>query len=720
MTQAAEDTVELVLPACWKGPAAEVLRATGEERARIVHPRCDARQHAVALALAVALSSAGEQPALLVGPDASIAACLLYAQGQPDAFEVKGGEVRCGGAVVHTKRPRQMRYAAIVTVDAHEVPHEDKQLERLQAPRRLLLSAPTQPGHWARAWPALQVWPDAVLASFPDQELALLEYGASDVAERGSSRPPFGRFAAQRLRVRTDKPREFLTRTQQEAAQQQLGDRWFTGRMGVPIVPLELSRMQRRYLAAKRRALALGKPARFLLLKYRRGGFTTLEQALSYYDTVTSPNSSCITLAHTRESTARIFRIVETFFEKDHRAPRRGNDSRTSFEFENGSSFFIGTAGGKGVGRGDTLRRVHGSEVSKWCEDSTSRMQDVDDLIAGLVGAASHGEVVLETTPNGVEWFCATYRDAKRELNDWTPIFLPWFLDPTNRAAQGTFTPEEVAATLSAEEKALVSKHGLDVSQVAFRRAKQREYGRLFRQEFPEDEESCFITSGTCYFSVDRVTALLDAGLPEPARVEERRGARLTVWEEPEPGVEYVAGCDTSEGIPGCDPNGVGVLRRDTGAQVASLHGYLSPPALADAAAKLSQHYNGALLGVERQNHGHAVLLKLRELGFDKPHFLGGSLYYCHRGSDIGSSRAGWDTNSNTRDAMLSELAEAVEAGSMVVRDREFLAECLAFRLQPSGKWEADPGAHDDSVVKWAIAWQMRHHRRQSPRITVI
>lgn len=667
------------------------------------------------------LSSTPHTPVLLTGPARSVTAAQLFAGELHDAFTVKGATLRCGEAVVHFGKPRQLSYAAIVTVDAHELQVEDAQLKRLQAARRVVLSAPTQPGHWSRATQVIaRISADSVRLSFPDQELALEDEGSCDVEEQGTRRQPFRRFARDRLRIKTDKPREYLSTLQQEEARRQLGDAWATTRGGMPIVPLVLSAVQKRYLATKRLATANGKPARFLLLKYRRGGFTTLEQSLSYFDAVTSPNSGCITLAHTRESTSRIFRIVETLAANDPRAPRRVNDSRSSFEFENGSTFFIGTAGGHGVARGDTLRRVHGSEVSKWCEGSTSRMHDVDDLIAGLVGAASHGEVVLETTPNGVEWFCATYRDAKRGLNDWTPVFLPWFADSTNRARVGTFNEDELLSTLTDEEKSLAAKHGLDVLQLAWRRSAQRTYGRLFKQEFPEDDESCFITSGTCYFSVERITQMLELGLDKPIRIEESRGFIKRVWEEPQPGVEYVAGCDTSEGIPGCDPNGVGVLRRDTGAQVCSVHGYLSPPALADVAARLSREYNDALLGVERQNHGHAVLLQLRHLGFDRPHFLGGPLFYCHRGSDIATSRAGWDTNSNTRDTMLNELAVAIEEAAIKVRDPDLLTECLSFRLQPSGKWEADPGAHDDSVIKWAIAWQMRHHRRQSPRITLV
>ena len=54
------------------------------------------------------------------------------------------------------------------------------------------------------------------------------------------------------------------------------------------------------------------------------------------------------------------------------------------------------------------------------------------------------------------------------------------------------------------------------------------------------------------------------------------------------------------------------------------------------------------------------------------------------------------------------------------MRDRDLLAECLTFRLQSSGKFEADSGSHDDVVMKWAVCYQMRKHRRVKPSISML
>ncbi len=476
---------------------------------------------------------------------------------------------------------------------------------------------------------------------------------------------------------------------------------WITDKQA-RLVPMVLNGVQRRVMQIKRETVAAGKPAKFLILKYRRGGISTLEQALSYQMIVQNHNAQVVTLAHTSTDTGRLFAIPLLMHRKDEQAPaspKRGNRHELKFPALN-SSFYCGTAGASGFGRGQTLHRVHGSEVSRWHERSGGRQFELqEEIMAGLTEAASHGEITLETTPKGEEWFSSTYRDAKRGLNDWTPIFLPWFVDDDNRIALTPEEEEEVRETLADDELALVAAHKLTFAQIAWRRSKKRG-SRLFPQEYPEDDESCFMRSGTSFFDAEKVIVLLKA-TDDDNRKHVPAGYYVE-WEAPQEGVQYVLGSDTSEGLPGCDYNGYGVMRKDTGAQVASLHGLFKPKQLAERIYQAHLRWNKALVGVERENHGHAVLLALEELGLRSKR----RLYHFSKG------RSGWSTNAETRPVMLDELATWIdESGPDKVRDRDLLSECLTFRLQSGGKFEADSGCHDDCVFKWAIALQMRKVR---------
>jgi hypothetical protein len=577
-------------------------------------------------------------------------------------------------------------------------------------------------GHWFYGYcrsgvPLVQIDATEVCKRFPDQVENMMSRNDpyyERLMHLKDVEPKFGTsstvvFLRRRVKIRSDKQLQQLSERQREIA---------AGQYGVPVLPFEVNGIQKRYLAMKRLAVARGKKPWYILLKYRRGGFTTIEQGSSYQLCTQRPYASVATLAHTMGSMSRIFRMVSLFHEKDPEAPQLINDSKSSLEFANGSHFFIGTAGGEGFARGDTLQRVHGSEVSKWCL-GPHQMQNVDDLIAGLLGAASNGEVILESTPNGREWFCNTYEDAKAGLNEFTPLFLRWFDDPINRIAPGAYDANELIDTMSDEERHLLERHNLDLAQMAFRRQQKRVYKRLFPQEMPEDDLSCFITSGVCFFDVDTLLRIAETLPQEEGRRIHHPGGYEIRWVEPQLGRHYVAGVDTSEGLPGCDRNGIGILDKETGEQVCSLHGLFNTRVLAEHIVRVCRDYNDAMVGVERENHGHAVLNRVIELGYRRPHFRGGPLFYWDHNSDIQRSRPGWSTNSETRPVMLNDLAEAVEERFMKLHDRDFISEALSFRLQHNGKFSADPGAHDDSVIKWAIAWQMRKHKRPKPSIAI-
>jgi hypothetical protein len=81
----------------------------------------------------------------------------------------------------------------------------------------------------------------------------------------------------------------------------------------------------------------------------------------------------------------------------------------------------------------------------------------------------------------------------------------------------------------------------------------------------------------------------------------------------PQMGRSYVIGADPAEGNPTSDDSALTVLDRDSGEEVASLAGKLQPSMLASYIDVAGQWYNNSVVLVERNNHGHAVLLWLRE-----------------------------------------------------------------------------------------------------------
>jgi len=70
----------------------------------------------------------------------------------------------------------------------------------------------------------------------------------------------------------------------------------------------------------------------------------------------------------------------------------------------------------------------------------------------------------------------------------------------------------------------------------------------------------------------------------------------------------------------------------------------------------------------------------------------------------------GWDTNTATRPAMLSELKEAIDNKVLKLYDEQTINEMFSFirvKTTATVKAQAEEGAHDDLVMSLAIAWQL-------------
>lgn len=73
-------------------------------------------------------------------------------------------------------------------------------------------------------------------------------------------------------------------------------------------------------------------------------------------------------------------------------------------------------------------------------------------------------------------------------------------------------------------------------------------------------------------------------------------------------------------------------------------------------------------------------------------------------------NKYGWDTNTATRPAMLSQLKEAIDNKLLRVYDKLTVEEMYSFvvvRSTATVKAKAESGMHDDLVMSLAIAWQL-------------
>lgn len=440
-----------------------------------------------------------------------------------------------------------------------------------------------------------------------------------------------------------------------------------------------------------------------------------MEQALSYELTSQHMNRNAVTLAHDLESTKKIFEIARYF----HRRLTGGDTEGTqrAFRFHGGDShYWVGTAGSKSFGRGQTLQRAHWSEAAF----TTGDIDEQRNLLFALTEAASRGEVVLETTANGAAGlFWEVWNSAKKGEGSFTPIFIPWFWDADNVIPLFPHEVDPIMRELSTEESNLVEGHGVNAEQIAWRRQKKSDLKRQFPQEYPEDDITCFLMSGECYF--DQVT--IGKILPQCRHpIETRRvpGGTITIWEEARADCDYIIGTDTAEGVPTGDYSASCVLNEQTGEQVARLYGHWRAHEHADHLMELARRYatKGQLpfQAVER-NVGEAILHCLvRERKYPLNRMFFSQVWDPLKSRKV--KRVGWNTDTKTRADMLQGVARAIEDGGMTINDREFLHECLTF-VNTGTRWEADEGCHDDLIFAWGIAWQVRSKPRTAPLLVL-
>jgi hypothetical protein len=440
-------------------------------------------------------------------------------------------------------------------------------------------------------------------------------------------------------------------------------------------------------LKANRAQLAFEKRRgnRNIILKARQMGLTTWTAARFFLKTITHPGTLTVQVAHTQQAAEEIFRIVRRFEDWLPENLREGplqtshaNARRLIFP-ELDSQYRVVTAGDRNAGRGLTVQNLHCSELARWPGDAA-------ETLAGLRAALAPGaELILESTPNGVG-DCFHTEWQKADETDTVRHFFPWWMEAGYRDSEA----EE--SSLTEEELELSSKHRLDLGQIAFRRRIRSSFRGLVRQEYAEDEESCFRVSGDSVFELESVEARI-ATAPDP--VERRKNGELEVWLPPVAGKQYLVAVDPAGGGSGGDYSAIEVLEIETGMQCAEFAGHVGGLELARLATELANEYQHAWVVVERNNHGNGVLAHLESsCGYDRLYVRGG--------------QPGWLTTSLSRPAMLGKLDAALVEEPGRFMSKRFLSECRSFVRLADGRTGARTGAHDDRVMAMAIGLAAR------------
>ena len=263
--------------------------------------------------------------------------------------------------------------------------------------------------------------------------------------------------------------------------------------------------------------------------------------------------------------------------------------------------------------------------------------------------------------------FKAIYRAAKKKVNDWACLFLPWFSRPDRDDEWYERQKADILTRTGGLDDLHEQYPATDTEALA--------PSTLDKRIPYEWLEQCYI---------EAQPLLLDDITEKGASI-----AQLEVYERPAPGRQYFIGADPAEGHPTSDDSALEVIDALNGREVAALAEKLSPSLFAAVVAHVARLYNNAHVLVERNNHGHAVIMWLSDNAQDVP-LLNGL-----------DGRPGWLTSSLSKVSMWDTTAEMFRYKEAIVRAFDTYLQISSVDIKTLS---APAGELDDRAVAFALA----------------
>lgn len=438
------------------------------------------------------------------------------------------------------------------------------------------------------------------------------------------------------------------------------------------------------------------KTARNLILKPRQKGLSKIIDADQLVDCILKPTNAVV-VSHEREATKRLFKAVRFYIDNLPVKPLVSINNQNEIIFpKRDSSYYIGTAGQKAFGRGDTIQRAHLSEAAFY--------ENLKTILAGIEEAVGmKGQIDIETTANGSGDFRDMWLAAKEGRSSYTPIFIPWFIDDEysvdhlteedrkkmSPAVQELLAmPDDVfMSQLDKDTKIMIrnvkKEWGIDLTpgQLKWRTYKIWDKGDLFFQEYPEDDVTCFLQTGRSVFSKITVDLTKRIAIDSPKELSEEQTALLkrnTLY----------AAVDGAEGTLMGDRHVLAIIFAPARGRARVIYEYASNEPIDIFWHKIKKIF-----------FTYEVVLAIEKNGVGKAH--------CIKAEELGIPFEEWTTDGSNRSVMITDLEEAYRKGYLIETYKEAEEEARGMEYDDKNRPDHKKDGHDDRIFARAIAWQM-------------
>lgn len=278
------------------------------------------------------------------------------------------------------------------------------------------------------------------------------------------------------------------------------------------------------------------------------------------------------------------------------------------------------------------------------------------------------------------------YRAAVAKINGWVSVFLPWWVRPERDQAWYEAQKADIQSRTTALDDLYQQYPATDTEALLPSTLDKRIAGEWLQQ---------------CYVAM---APLPTTDLPPEAPSI----PGLEVYRLPDPDSEYVIAGDPAEGNPTSDDSSASILDRDTGEEVAALAGKYQPSTFAAYLDQIGTWYNSADVMVERNNHGHAVLLWLRE--HSKLRRLKGhdGKFSSKEGAHDKVPKDGWLSNDRGKAILYDACADAFRQNDTILHSFKTFTQ---LSLIEGETLRAPEGELDDRADSYALALVARDDR---------
>lgn len=516
------------------------------------------------------------------------------------------------------------------------------------------------------------------------------------------------------------------------------------------LIPFNLNPAQRFVASMFEEDRTAGRPLRFIILKARQWGASTLVQMyMAWIQCTQRCNWNSLICAHLKDTSSIIRGIYskmlaayppDLWMGEDDSVPAfRPFEQAGNVRYLPGRGCRVTVASSETQDsvRGADYAMAHLSEVAFWADTPQHTPAQFVRAVCGSINITPLTLIVMESTANGVgNYFHSEWLRACEGKSDKRPVFIPWYYIPIYSKAVDD--PAGLIASLDDYERSLIDVYGCTLEQVAWYHTKRREYAdhSMMQAEYPTTPLEAFTNTGYQVFDPRHIEQLR-AGCDDPVltgdmtgpvatgngslgtlRFTQRAGGALSVWSPPADDAQacdsrYIVVVDVGGRSRTSDFSVIAVFDRMShpgGLEVAAQwRGHCDHDVLAWKAAAMARWYGHACLVYESNTletdctEGDPSLFILNDIAdcYD-------NLYYRTAADPVTghtTRRPGFHTNRATKTDAVTRLNAALRDGLLTERDYQACNELAVYENLPNGTQGARAGHHDDTVIARAIAF---------------